>query len=154
MENFKIIEKLGVGTYSTVYKVKRHSDGKSYALKKVKMPNLSKKGNLFYNCLMFSEKANALNEVRILASINDPHVVSYKEAFYDDTSSSLCIVMEFNSGGDLLQRIEKFKKSRRAFSEGQAWRYIIQMLKGLKALHDLQILHRDLKCANVFISGN
>ena len=38
--------------------------------------------------------------------------------------------------------------------ESTAWRYIIQMLKGLKALHDLQILHRDLKCANVFISSD
>ena len=33
-----------------------------------------------------------------------------------------------------------------------SWRYIIQMLKGLKALHDRKILHRDLKCANVFLS--
>ena len=36
----------------------------------------------------FLEKANALNEVRILASVDNPHIVSYKEAFYDDTSSS------------------------------------------------------------------
>ena len=43
-KNFKIIEKLGVGTYSTVYKVKRLSDGKFYALKKVKMPKLTAKG--------------------------------------------------------------------------------------------------------------
>ena len=46
-KKFKIIEKLGVGTYSTVYKVKRQSDGKNYALKKVKLPNLSAKGWFF-----------------------------------------------------------------------------------------------------------
>jgi len=49
-----------------------------YALKKVKMLNLSEK-----------EKENALNEVRILASISHPNVVSYKEAFIDESSSSL-----------------------------------------------------------------
>ena len=43
-KNFKVIEKLGEGTYSTVFKVKRYSDKKIYALKKVKMPKLSKKG--------------------------------------------------------------------------------------------------------------
>ena len=43
-KNFKILEKLGEGTYSTVYKVKRYSDGELYALKKVKMPKLSHKG--------------------------------------------------------------------------------------------------------------
>lgn len=35
------------------------------------------------------EKENALNEVRILASISQPNVISYKEAFIDETSSSL-----------------------------------------------------------------
>ena len=49
---------LGEGAYSEVYKVKRISDGNVYALKKVKMGKLSTK-----------EKENALNEVRILASI-------------------------------------------------------------------------------------
>jgi NIMA (never in mitosis gene a)-related kinase len=47
------------------------------------------------------EKENALNEVRILASINHPNVIAYKEAFFDDNSSSLCIVMEYADGGDL-----------------------------------------------------
>jgi len=43
-KKFKIIGNLGTGTYSKVYKVKRISDGKIYALKKVKLPNLSLKG--------------------------------------------------------------------------------------------------------------
>lgn len=58
--------------------MRRQEDNDVYALKKVKMLNLSEK-----------EKENALNEVRILASINHVNVVSYKEAFIDDSSSSL-----------------------------------------------------------------
>jgi NIMA (never in mitosis gene a)-related kinase len=58
--------------------VRRAEDNDVYALKKVKMLNLSEK-----------EKENALNEVRILASINQANIVSYKEAFIDDSSSSL-----------------------------------------------------------------
>jgi NIMA (never in mitosis gene a)-related kinase len=73
-----IIFILGDGAYSSVYKVRRQEDNDVYALKKVKMLNLSEK-----------EKENALNEVRILASITHPNVVSYKEAFIDETSSSL-----------------------------------------------------------------
>ena len=56
----------------------RAEDNEVYALKKVKMLNLSDK-----------EKENALNEVRILASINQPNVIQYKEAFIDESSSSL-----------------------------------------------------------------
>lgn len=47
------------------------------------------------------EKENALNEIRLLASINDPNIVSYKEAFYDEDSSSLCIILEYVAGGNL-----------------------------------------------------
>ena len=43
MEDFKIISKLGEGAYSTVYKVKRIIDNNIYALKKVKLLNLSEK---------------------------------------------------------------------------------------------------------------
>jgi NIMA (never in mitosis gene a)-related kinase 1/4/5 len=78
LANFQITSKLGEGAYSSVYKVKRLTDGNVYALKKVRMINLSEK-----------EKENALNEVRILASIKNPNIISYKEAFVDESSQSL-----------------------------------------------------------------
>ena len=37
------------------------------------------------------------------------------------------------------------------FEESEIWRIFIQLVKGLKALHELKILHRDLKSANVFL---
>lgn len=36
-------------------------------------------------------------------------------------------------------------------SEEEAWKYFIQLCFALKKLHDLKILHRDLKSANVFL---
>jgi NIMA (never in mitosis gene a)-related kinase 1/4/5 len=61
-----------------VFRVTRIADGLDYALKKVKIQSLSER-----------EKVNALNEVRILASIKNPFVAAYKEAFFDEPSSSL-----------------------------------------------------------------
>jgi NIMA (never in mitosis gene a)-related kinase len=58
------------------------------------------------------EKENALNEVRILASLNDEYIVSYKEAFIEDQSQTLCIVMEFANGGDLQKKINDHIKSK------------------------------------------
>lgn len=78
MNDFQTISKLGEGAYSTVYKVRRMVDGNIYALKKVKLLNLSEK-----------EKQNALNEVRILASLKSGFVISYKEAFFDENESCL-----------------------------------------------------------------
>jgi NIMA (never in mitosis gene a)-related kinase len=125
---------LGEGAYSTVFKVKRLVDGNIYALKKVKMLNLTEK-----------EKMNSLNEVRILASLKTSFVISYKEAFFDENETCLGIVMEYADKGDLYQKICEFKKAAVFFEESDIWRILIQILKGLKSLHDLKILHRDLK---------
>ena len=99
LSNFDIICKLGEGAYSLVYKVRRKTDQNIYALKQVKIAKLNTK-----------EKQNALNEIRILASIHHPNVIQYKEAFFDDDSSSLwwvlcSLIMEFADAGDLYQRI-------------------------------------------------
>ena len=47
------------------------------------------------------EKDNALNEVRLLASIDSPNIISYKKAFFEEFGSTLCILMEYADGGDL-----------------------------------------------------
>ena len=143
MENFEILEKLGEGSYSTVYKVKRKIDNQIYALKKVKLLNLKEK-----------EKKNSLNEVRLLASIKSNYVISYKEAFFDEKDSTLGMVMEYADNGDLHKKIIEHKNNKKYFDEIEIWKIFIQLVKGLKALHDLQILHRDLKSANVFLFKN
>ena len=140
MDGFELISKLGDGSYSVVYKVKRKADGNIYALKKVKLQKLSEK-----------EKENSLNEVRILASVKSAFVVGYKEAFIDENDKSLCLVMEYADKGDLYQKICQFKKMKYLIEEVDVWRIFIQMTKGLKALHDMKILHRDLKSANIFL---
>ena len=140
MDGFQILSKLGEGAYSVVLKVRRNYDNNIYALKKVKLLKLSDK-----------EKNNALNEVRILASVKSSFVISYKEAFFDEKESCLGIVMEYADKGDLYQKITEYKKTAMLFEETDIWRILIQLIKGLKSLHDLKILHRDLKSANVFL---
>jgi NIMA (never in mitosis gene a)-related kinase len=51
------------------------------------------------------ERENAVNEIRILASIKDDYIIGYKDAFYDESSSTLNVVMEYASGGDILKKI-------------------------------------------------
>ena len=140
MENFEIISKLGSGGFSKVYKVKRKIDNKIYALKKVQLLNLSEK-----------QKLSSLNEIRVLASIKSKYVVNYKEAFLDEKDSTLCLVMEYADRGDLANRIKEQKKKGKYFNERDIWRVFIQIVKGLKALHDLEILHRDIKSSNIFL---
>ena len=98
------------------------------------------------------EKDNAINEVRILASIAHPNVAAYKEAFVEQSTSSLCIVMEYANGGDLQSKINTLKKTNRPMKEEDVWSIFYQMVNGLCALHKKKIVHRDIKCANVFLT--
>ena len=131
---------LGKGSFGSVFLVRRKRDNKIYALKSVYMEKLNKK-----------EQENSVNEVRILASVNHPNVIGYKEAFWDDSGSTLNIVMEYADDGDLHTKIERMEKEGGLFSEEIIWSYSIQMIEGLKALHDKKIMHRDLKSANIFL---
>ena len=140
IRDFKKEKVLGTGSFGSVYLVRRRQDNKIYALKTVNLEKLNKR-----------EQENSVNEVRILASVNHPNVIGYKEAFWDDDKSSLNIVMEYADDGDLHNKIEKMKKEGGCFKEPLIWSYAIQMIEGLKALHDMKIMHRDLKSANIFL---
>lgn len=83
LSDFKVVESLGKGSFASVYKVMRKSDNKLYALKRVKIGKMSKR-----------EIADALNEIRFLASIRHKNIVGFLESFLENNESELCIVME------------------------------------------------------------
>ena len=143
LNNFILGKALGKGAFGSVRIVTRKEDKKIYAMKSVNIGKLDNK-----------EKEAALNEVRILASLNHPNIIGYKEAFYDEPSKTLNIVMEYADDGDIAQKIKENLKRRLRFEESTLWEWIIQILEGLKYLHDNKIMHRDLKCANIFLMKN
>ena len=62
------------------------------------------------------ERDNALNEVRILASLNHQNIINYKEVFFDDTTQSLCIVMELADAGDIQKHVNTHIKNHSYFT--------------------------------------
>lgn len=112
-----------------------------YALKRVKINKMSKK-----------EIADALNEIRFLASIRHKNIVGFLEAFLENNETELCIVMEYCGCGDLAQKVERYKRRRQYIDEDVIWRYLIQCVKALENLHGKGICHRDIKVANSFLA--
>ena len=143
MNDFIIGKILGKGAFGSVSLVTRKKDGKIYAMKRVNIGKLNNK-----------EKESSLNEIRILASLSHPNIIGYKEAFFDESTNTLNIVMEFADEGDLEKKIKNNLKKRLNFEESTIWKWVIQLLKGIKYLHDNRIMHRDLKCANIFLMKN
>lgn len=79
---FEIVQELGSGSFGRVFKAKKKVDGKFYAIKQIDLNSMSQR-----------EKENALNEIRLLASIHSPYIIGYKDSFFDELKKSLCIVM-------------------------------------------------------------
>ena len=94
------------------------------------------------------ERQDAVNEIRLLASVQQNTAISgFHEAFID--GNRLCIVMEYAPFGDLSRALRKRQAQRKLLPEDLIWSYFIQIARGLQALHSQKILHRDVKTANV-----
>ena len=138
-ENQKI---LGKGAFGTVIKVKNKKDGFIYAMKRVQL-----------NYSDDEERKSSLNEIRLLYSLNHPNIIRYKEAFFEP-SNTLNIVIEYAGDGDLSQKVNMNKKYHKRIDENTIWDWVIQLIIGIYYLHISNCIHRDLKCANIFLKKN
>ena len=131
------ISLLGKGSYGSVYLVKDKTD-KYFADKRIKLA-----GRCNY------EKQSIINEVRLLSCHNSPFIIELKESYVKDNIMHL--ITEYASRGDLSKIIKRYKKNNRYFDEDTIKKYLFQICMGIDYLHKNNIMHRDIKSANVFM---
>lgn len=136
IKDFEVLNKLGQGSFGTVFKVRRKADKNFYVMKTINISQMDKRG-----------QQEAINEVKILASLDSPYIVKYFDSFIEN--KTLHIIMEFCDKGDLSQAIRS--QMGRLITENKIWKYFIQMCLGLEYIHGRKILHRDIKSLNVFL---
>ncbi|XP_067246795.1 serine/threonine-protein kinase ULK3 isoform X2 [Chanodichthys erythropterus] len=138
LKDFILTEKLGSGTYATVYKAFRKTDSReAVAVKVVSKKSLNK-----------TSMENLLTEIEILKTVRHPHIVQLKDFQWD--SDHIYLILEWCSGGDL----SSFIRSRRILPERVARRCLQQIACALQFLHEKNISHLDLKPQNILLSGN
>lgn len=136
VERYEILEKIGTGGMSDVYKAKDRKLNRFVAVKVLKQE--------------FSENANFVSKFRIeaqaAAGLMHPNIVNVYDV--GEESGIYFIVMELVDGITLKKYIEK--KARLSVKE--AISIAIQVSMGIEAAHNNHIIHRDIKPQNIIIS--
>ncbi|XP_023608886.1 serine/threonine-protein kinase ULK3 isoform X6 [Myotis lucifugus] len=137
LDGFILTERLGSGTYATVYKAYAKKDTREVvAIKCVAKKSLNK-----------ASVENLLTEIEILKGIRHPHIVQLKDFQWD--SDNIYLIMEFCAGGDL----SRFIHTRRILPEKVARVFMQQIASALQFLHARNISHLDLKPQNILLSS-
>ena len=138
-ENYKIINKLGKGSFGSVFKVKHKITGEIRAMKIIKN-NPNNDGSQ-----IVSEKF--LKEIQVLKELEHPNIIKIFEYYIDDKYHY--IITELLTGGELYESILKFQK----FNEKKAAYIMKQILSALNYLHSKGIVHRDIKPENILVQN-
>ncbi|XP_041812326.1 serine/threonine-protein kinase Nek4 isoform X2 [Chelmon rostratus] len=136
--NYIFIRVVGKGSYGEVNLVKHKTDRKQYVIKKLNLITSSKR-----------ERRAAEQEAQLLSQLRHPNIVTYRESWEGD-DCQLYIVMGFCEGGDLYHRLKQQKGE--LLPERQVVEWFVQIAMALQYLHERNILHRDLKTQNIFLT--
>ncbi|KAJ4873274.1 Protein kinase superfamily protein [Raphanus sativus] len=137
-DSYEKLDKIGQGTYSSVYKARDLETGKVVAMKKVRFVNMDPESVKFM-----------AREILILRKLDHPNVMKLEGLVTSRLSGSLYLVFEYMEH-DLagLAATPGIK-----FSETQIKCYMQQLFRGLEHCHRRGILHRDIKGSNLLINN-
>ncbi|MHC4813168.1 MAG: serine/threonine-protein kinase [Planctomycetota bacterium] len=134
---YEIINKLGGGVFGLVFKARKESIGKDYAIKFLKVDDE----------VVRDAVARELETVRFFAQIDHPNLVSIEDK--GEVDGIPYIIMSYAGEGTLRKRLEAGPMDRE-----EALRTFIQAARGIQALHEHSLVHFDLKPANIFLRGD
>ena len=136
IKRYRKIRVLGKGGFARCYEVFDEQNHQSLAAKIIPKKNLIKS----------RAKQKLISEIKIHKSINHENIVKFEHYFEDAEYVYLLIELCHN------QTLHELLKRRKKLTELEVQYYILQLIKALQYLHNLKIIHRDLKLANLFIS--
>ena len=140
IDDLILIKQLGKGGFGQVYLSQKKNSNKYFATKKL---NKAESDTKYRRYLLY--------EINILKTLNHPNIIKLEEV--KKTTNHYYIVMEFANGGELSKCLEKYKlKYHRAFPEEIVQYLMRQIVSALSHIHNLNIIHRDLKLENIMLN--
>ncbi|KAH8340622.1 hypothetical protein KR059_002742 [Drosophila kikkawai] len=133
--DFEILEKLGAGSYATVYKARHKKQRTYHAIKYVEMSTLSQ-----------SSRENLITEIRLLRDLKHKYIVTLQDFFWDD--KNIYIVLEYCNAGNL----SAFIRTKKALPESTCRYFLRQLAAAVQYMRANDVSHFDLKPQNLLLT--
>ena len=137
-QNYRVVSKLGHGSFGTVYKVYHKLTQQTRAMKIIKKDTL----------LLQDDDHKFLKEIEILKEIDHMNIIKIYE-YYED-NDNYYLITEYISGGELYDTIIKWS----FFDEINAKKIFRQIISAVAYMHNENIIHRDLKPENILVDSD
>ena len=138
IKKYKKIRLLGKGGFARCYELLDEETHQTYAGKIIKKSSLIKSRT----------KQKLISEIKIHKSVHHENIVKFYHYFEDTENVYILIELCYN------QTLHELLKRRRKLTELETQYYVFYIIKALQYLHNLKIIHRDLKLANIFLTEN
>ncbi|XP_052797004.1 serine/threonine-protein kinase ULK3-like isoform X5 [Mya arenaria] len=137
LRDYVFVEKLGCGTYATVYKAYKKTGYREVAAVKCVLKSSLNK----------SSTENLLTEIALLKKLKHDNIVLLKDFQWDDIY--IYLIMEYCSGGDLSQ----FIRSKRLLPERIVRKFLRHIVSAMQFLREHKVAHMDLKPQNILCTS-
>ena len=124
MDQYRVLDLVGKGSFGVVRKIQRRSDGRILVWKELNYGSMSDK-----------EKQLVVSEVNILRELRHPHILRYYDRIIDKPTTKLFVITEYCEGGDLGKLIKRYRAKAGKIDEQRIWKYFAQIIMALSACH-------------------
>ena len=140
-ERFNIIKILGEGAFGKATLIQDKFTSELQVMKEINLRNLDEKA-----------KSQLKEEGKIISQLDHKNIIKLYDDYHELNKEYL--FMEYADGGDLMNQITKAINNREIIPELKIINWFIEICEAIKYIHNKNILHRDLKELNIFLTSN